>query len=78
MSDQDVPELDDSSAATSSRAGEGAGGDRGLRRRSPSMTLSDVARKRGYRAGPHAALLLTLVELGYVGSTASFRLAPAR
>src|SRR5215831_9823625 len=35
--------------------------------RSPSMTLSDVAKKTGLSRGTARRLLLTLVELGYAG-----------
>jgi IclR family pca regulon transcriptional regulator len=68
MKQADVPELDDSSRSDFVRAlAKGLAVIEAFDARSPTMTLSDVARKTGLSRGTARRLLLTLVELGYVG-----------
>jgi len=68
MKQADVPELDDGSRSDFVRAlAKGLAVIEAFDARSPSMTLSDVARKTALSRGTARRLLLTLVELGYVG-----------
>ncbi len=68
MKQPDVPEGDDSSRSDFVRAlAKGLAVIEAFDARSPSMTLSDVARKTALSRGTARRLLLTLVELGYVG-----------
>jgi IclR family pca regulon transcriptional regulator len=68
MKQVDVPELDDGSRSDFVRAlAKGLAVIEAFDARSPSMTLSEVARKTALSRGTARRLLLTLVELGYVG-----------
>jgi IclR family transcriptional regulator, pca regulon regulatory protein len=68
MKQPDVPEGNDSSRSDFVRAlAKGLAVIEAFDARSPSMTLSDVARKTALSRGTARRLLLTLVELGYVG-----------
>ena len=68
MKQHDVPGLQDGSRSDFVRAlAKGLAVIEAFDARSPSMTLSDVARKTGLSRGTTRRLLLTLTELGYVG-----------
>jgi len=68
MKQADVPEGHDSSRSDFVRAlAKGLAVIEAFDARSPSMTLSAVARKTALSRGTARRLLLTLVELGYVG-----------
>jgi IclR family pca regulon transcriptional regulator len=68
MKQHDVPGLEDGSRSDFVRAlAKGLAVIEAFDARSPSMTLSDVARKTALSRGTARRLLLTLTELGYVG-----------
>lgn len=73
MKQHDVPELEDGSRSDFVRAlAKGLAVIEAFDARTPSMTLSDVARKTALSRGTARRLLLTLTELGYVGSDGKF------